>query len=376
MQDNSNPLVVRDFSIEQLLRRDPVEIDLTEVSTFISNKRILITGAAGSIGNELVRQVAQFNPSSIIFFDHNENNQFFLEKEMKANFPHITTVPRLGSVSDVDRARAIFEETKPDIVFHAAANKHVPLCEENPSEAITNNVLGSHVMAELSAEMSCEAFVLVSSDKAVKPSSVMGSTKRLAECYVQLLSKKYLKTRFVTVRFGNVLGSSGSVVPIFKSQIAAGGPVTVTHPDMYRFFMTIPEAARLLLQAGAFAETGSIFVLDMGEPVKIVDLAKNMITLSGYNPVIDQPATNGQDILIKFSGIRPGEKIYEELSFDYEQTEPTKHPKIRNTRTPCPPSEFLHRILILENLKANVSPDLIKREINYLIPEATLKHNL
>lgn len=375
MQNNSNPLVVRDFSIEQLLGRTSVDIDLTEISQFIGSKNILITGAAGSIGTELVRQVAQFKPNKIIFFDHNENNQFFLEKEIHETFPNITTVPRIGSVSNYDRAKTIFQETKPDIVFHAAANKHVPLCEQNPSEAIRNNVLGSHITADLAAEIKCEAFVLVSSDKAVKPSSVMGSTKRIAECYTQLLSKKHSQTRFITVRFGNVLGSSGSVVPIFKAQIASGGPITVTHPDMYRFFMTIPEAARLLLQSAVFAETGSIFVLDMGEPVKIIDLAKNMIKLSGFNPVMEQ-TNDEKDILIKFSGVRPGEKIYEELSFDYEQTEITKHPKIRNTKTPCPPENFLHRILILEHLAANTPLHILKKEINYLIPEATLKCNV
>lgn len=362
---NSNPLVVRDFSIEQLLCREPVEIELDEISKFISKKRVMITGAAGSIGSELVRQVAKFDPEVIIFFDHNENNQFFLEREIKKDFPNLKTIPRIGSVSDRERALAIFQETKPDIVYHAAANKHVPLSEANPSEAIKNNVVGSHVIADMAAHMGCEAFVLVSTDKAVKPSSVMGATKRIAECYTQLMATKFPSTRFITVRFGNVLGSSGSVVPIFKSQIEAGGPVMVTHPEMTRFFMTIPEAARLLLQASTYGETGSILVLDMGESVKILDLARNMITLSGYVPDVD--------IQIKFSGIRPGEKIYEELSFDNETTEVTRHPKIRNTRTPFPPENFLHRILVLENIKADADPSLLRKELNSLIPEATLK---
>jgi FlaA1/EpsC-like NDP-sugar epimerase len=226
-------------------------------------------------------------------------------------------------------------------------------------------VLGSHTIADIAAESKCEAFVMVSTDKAVNPSSVMGATKRIAECYTQLMAAKHPETRFITVRFGNVLGSSGSVVPIFKAQIEAGGPVMVTHPDMTRFFMTIPEAARLLLQASAYGETGSILVLDMGESVKILDLARNMITLSGYEPEVD--------IQIKFSGIRPGEKIFEELSFDNETTEVTQHPKIRNTKTPLPPSNFLHRILVLENIKADAEPSLLKQELNNLIPEATLK---
>jgi len=361
----SNKLVVRDFSIEQLLCREPVDIDLREVSDFLSGKKILITGAAGSIGSELVRQVAKFNPSAIIFFDHNENNQFFLEREIKKEYPDLKTVPRIGSVSDRDRARAIFNETKPDIVYHAAANKHVPLNEANPSEAIKNNVLGTHVIADMAIEFGCEAFVLVSTDKAVNPTSVMGATKRIAECYAQLMANSQTVTRFITVRFGNVLGSSGSVVPIFKSQIANGGPVMVTHPDMCRYFMTIPEAARLLIQASAYGDSGSILVLDMGEPVKIIDLAENMIKLSGYEP--------GIDVKIEFSGIRPGEKIIEELLFNNEITEQTKHPKIRNTKTPKPDDRFLHRILVLENLKAETAPSIIKSELNSMIPEAMLK---
>jgi FlaA1/EpsC-like NDP-sugar epimerase len=362
--NNSNPLVLRDFSIEELLCRAPVEIDINNVSNFITNKRILITGAAGSIGNELVRQVAKFNPESIIFFDHNENNQFFLEKEMKSNFPDLKIIPRLGSITDRERAKAIFEETKPHIVYHAAANKHVPLSEQNPSEAINNNILGTHVIADMASYIGCEAFVLISTDKAVNPTSVMGATKRVAEYYVQLMNQSSIKTKFITVRFGNVLGSSGSVVPIFKSQIEAGGPVTVTHPDMTRFFMTIPEAAKLLIQASAFGLGGEIFVLDMGSPVKIVDLARNMIMLSGFQP---------EDIKINFSGIRPGEKIFEELSFDNETTFSTTHPKIRNTKTYIPEDDMLSKILYLEQLDAKTDPAILRKELSNIIPEANLK---
>lgn len=362
MQNNSNPLVFRDFSIEELLCRKSVVIDTKEMFDFLSGKRILVTGAAGSIGNELVRQIAGFNPESITFFDHNENNQFFLEKEMIASFPNIKIIPRIGSISDIERAKTIFEETMPHIVYHAAANKHVPLSESNPSEAIQNNILGTHIVADMAAHVKAQAFVLVSTDKAVKPTSVMGGTKRVAEYYVQILAKKFPETRFLTVRFGNVLGSSGSVVPIFKDQIAAGGPITVTHPDMYRYFMTITEAAQLLLQASVFGDSGSIFVLDMGEPVKIADLAKNMIILSGLKPDVD--------IQIKFSGIRPGEKIYEELSFDNETTEITRHPKIRNTKTPFPPDNMLERIIRLENLTADMDKQALKKELFNLIPEA------
>jgi FlaA1/EpsC-like NDP-sugar epimerase len=361
--NNSNPLVLKDILIEDLLCRDPVAIDIMEISQFLANKRVLVTGAAGSIGNELVRQIAKFNPEAIIFFDHNENNQFFLEKEINADFPELKIIPRIGSISDINRSRAIFEETKPQIVYHAAANKHVPLSESNPSEAINNNVLGTHIIADLAAEMKCEAFVLISTDKAVNPTSVMGATKRIAEYYIQLKSTSNIITRFITVRFGNVLGSSGSVVPIFKSQIEAGGPVTVTHPDMTRFFMTIPEAAQLLLQASAFAQSGEIYVLDMGESVKIVDLAQNMINLLAPN----------NNIEIKFSGIRPGEKIYEELSFDNESTEITKHPKIRNTKTQLPTNNILQAILHLESLDKDTSPNILRKELGALIPEAKLK---
>lgn len=360
-----DPSVLHNIPVEKLLNRDPVSINLEEVATFLNNKRILVTGAAGSIGSELVRQIAKFNPESITFFDHNENNQFYLEKEIKANYPELKVIPRIGSISDRERARAIFEETKPQIVYHAAANKHVPLSEVNPSEAIHNNILGSHVIADMAALTNCEAFVLISTDKAVNPTSVMGTTKRIAEYYIQLMTKRFPQTRFMTVRFGNVLGSSGSVVPIFKSQIEKGGPVTVTHPDMYRFFMTIPEASQLLLQASVLGEGGEIFVLDMGEPVKIVDLAKNMIKLAGLTPEVD--------IKIEFSGIRPGEKIFEELSFAYETTTVTKHPKIRNTKTPFPPDAMLEKILRLEQLDADLDCNLLKKELSLLVPEANLK---
>jgi len=365
MTNNSNPLVLRDIAIEDLLCRKPISINMDEISDFIAGKRVLVTGAAGSIGNELVRQIAKFKPDCIIFFDHNENNQFFLEREMKANFPDLKIIPRIGSIADRERAQAIFDETKPQIVYHAAANKHVPLSEANPSEAINNNVLGTHVIADMAAQLKCEAFVFISTDKAVNPTSVMGATKRVAEYYIQLVAKANPYTRFITVRFGNVLGSSGSVVPIFKSQIESGGPVKVTHPDMTRFFMTIPEASQLLLQASVFGQSGEIFVLDMGESIKIVDLARNMITLSGLTPDVD--------IKIEFSGLRPGEKIFEELSFSYETTLATNHAKIRNTKTPCPSNDMLDKIVRLEKLEADMSPDSLRKELGTLVPEATLK---
>lgn len=364
--NNSNPLVVRDIAIEKLLRREPITINLDEVSSFISGKKILVTGACGSIGSELVRQIAKFNPSTIIFFDHNENNQFFFEKEIRRDFPNINIVPRIGSIADVGRVRAIFEETYPEIVYHAAANKHVPLSESNPSEAINTNILGTYNVVQAAASVKCEAFVLISTDKAVNPTSVMGATKRCAEFIVQQASEfNKSSTRFITVRFGNVLGSSGSVVPIFKSQIENGGPVTVTHPDMYRYFMTIPEAAQLLLQASTFAKDKEIFVLDMGDPVKIVNLAENMIELMGFTPY--------KDINIVFNGIRPGEKIFEELSFSYETTESTQHPKIRNTKTSYPESGIVYKLFNLINLDKNTKPDILREVLGTLVPEATFK---
>lgn len=364
MVNNSNPLVLRDFSIEELLRREPITLDINNISDFIKSKVILITGAAGSIGNELVRQVSKFNPTTVVLFDHNENNLFFLEKELNKTFNNVNFIVRTGSVCDKDRVRTIFEETMPNIVYHAAANKHVPLCEENPSEAINNNILGTHIIADASEYINADAFILISTDKAVKPTSVMGATKRIAETYIQLKAQSSNKTRFLIVRFGNVLGSAGSVVPIFKSQIEKGGPITVTHPDMYRFFMTIPEASQLLIQASAFGKGGEIFILDMGEPVKILDLARDMITLSGLKPDID--------IKINFSGVRPGEKIYEELLLDSENIFTTNHEKIKILLKNPIDDSFFQKIIDLENLDANLEPKEIRKQLNLLIPDATL----
>jgi len=302
-----------------LLGRAPVTLDEGQIEKFIRGRVVMVTGAGGSIGSEMCRQIARFAPRRLVLVEQAEQNLFEIDRELRAAFDGIDVVPCIADICDRGRMLQIFGQQRPTGVFHAAAHKHVPMMELNPGEAIKNNVLGTRVVADVAATHGCEKFVMISTDKAVNPTSVMGASKRVAEMYIQALNER-VNTQFVTVRFGNVLGSSGSVIPIFKQQIAAGGPVTVTHKDMVRFFMTIPEAAQLVLQAASMGEGGEIFVLDMGEPVKIVDLARDLITLSGFRP--------GEDIEIKFVGIRPGEKLYEELSIEGEDVSRTTHPKI------------------------------------------------
>jgi len=310
---------IREVDIEDLLGRDPVVLDHAEISATIAGKVVLVSGAGGSIGSELCRQVCRFEPRALVLVEHCENNLFNVHRELAAKFPDLALVPCIADVTDATRMREVFGQHRPAIVFHAAAHKHVPMMEWNPGEAVKNNVGGTRTLADVSHESGVDRFVMISTDKAVNPSSVMGASKRTAEIYVQALSERS-KTRFVTVRFGNVLGSAGSVIPIFKEQIAAGGPVTVTHPEMRRYFMTIPEASQLVLQAGAMGAGGEIFILDMGEPVRIADLARDLITLSGFKP--------GVDIDVEFTGVRPGEKLFEELSVDEEDADRTGHPKI------------------------------------------------
>jgi FlaA1/EpsC-like NDP-sugar epimerase len=305
--------------IEDLLGREPVVLDNEAINAFVRSRVVLVTGAGGSIGAELCKQVARFGPHKIVLVEQAENNLFHIHRALVREFPDVPVVPCVGDICDTKRMETIFASEKPHVVFHAAAHKHVPMMEENPGEAIKNNVFGTKKVADLSSQYGVEKFVMVSTDKAVNPTSIMGVAKRTAEIYVQALSQRS-KTQFVTVRFGNVLGSAGSVIPLFQEQIAMGGPVNVTHPDMKRYFMTIPEACQLILQAGAMGGGGEIFVLDMGEPVKIVDLARDLIKLSGLVP--------GEDIEIKFTGIRPGEKLFEELSTTDERADKTKHPKI------------------------------------------------
>ena len=295
---------LRDVQIEDLLGRDPIEVNVDEIIGYVQNKTVLVTGGGGSIGSELCRQIAGHNPRRLIILDIYENNAYEIQQELKQNYPELDLLVLIGSVRNTMRVDEIFREYRPDIVYHAAAHKHVPLMEDSPNEAIKNNVFGTLKVAAAADRYGTRKFVMISTDKAVNPTNIMGASKRICEMVIQNMNRKS-RTEYVAVRFGNVLGSNGSVVPLFKKQIEKGGPVTVTHPDIIRYFMTIPEAVSLVLQAGAYARGGEIFVLDMGEPVKILDLAKNMIKLSGYRV--------GEDIRIEFTGLRPGEKMYEEL---------------------------------------------------------------
>jgi FlaA1/EpsC-like NDP-sugar epimerase len=310
---------IRDVDINDLLGRDVVHLDLDMIEKFLKNKVILVTGAGGSIGSEMARQVCNFEPKLLLLVEQAENPLFFIERELRKTFPDVAMKALVRNITDKNLLEQVFEDFKPQVVIHAAAHKHVPLMETNPGDAVKNNIIGTKIVAELAGAFKTDDFVMISTDKAVNPTSIMGSTKRIAEMYIQDLNRTS-DTHFITVRFGNVLGSNGSVVPIFKNQIARGGPVTVTHPEMKRYFMTIPEASQLVLQAATLGKGGEIFVLDMGEPVKIVELARELITLSGFRP--------GEDIEIVFTGTRPGEKLFEELSIEGEDMLPTKHPKI------------------------------------------------
>ncbi|MBU3101562.1 MULTISPECIES: polysaccharide biosynthesis protein [Clostridium] len=310
---------IRKVEIEDLLGRKAVKLDMQGITSYITNKTILVTGGGGSIGSELCRQIIKFNPKQLIVFDIYENNAYDLQMELEYKYPKLDLLVLIGSVRDKDRLEDVFKKYSPNIVFHAAAHKHVPLMENSPMEAIKNNVFGTYNVAECAHKFNVERFVMISTDKAVNPTNVMGATKRMCEMIIQSMDK-ISKTHFVAVRFGNVLGSNGSVIPLFKKQIEHGGPVTLTHKDITRFFMTIPEAAQLVLQSGAYAQGGEIFVLDMGKPVKIYDLAWDLIKLSGFVP--------DKDIKIEVTGLRPGEKLYEELLMSEEGLTNTKHEKI------------------------------------------------
>lgn len=307
---------LREVSIEDLLGRDTIKIDLESLVGYLQNKTVLVTGGGGSIGSELCRQVAKCNPKCLIIFDIYENNAYDIQQELKKKYPQLHVETLIGSVRNTKRIESVMELYRPDVVYHAAAHKHVPLMEDSPNEAIKNNVFGTYKTARAADKYGVKKFVLISTDKAVNPTNIMGASKRMCEMVVQTFSK-FSKTEFVAVRFGNVLGSNGSVIPLFKKQMEEGGPVTVTHPDIIRYFMTIPEAVSLVMQAGAYAKGGEIFVLDMGEPVKIADLAKNLIRLSGY--------TLGVDMEIQYTGLRPGEKLYEELLTKEEGLQKTEN---------------------------------------------------
>jgi FlaA1/EpsC-like NDP-sugar epimerase len=310
---------VRDVQVEDLLGRDPIKTDLDGIANYVENKVVLVTGAGGSIGSELCRQIAPFHPQKLLLLGHGENSIYTIEMEMRRLAPELQLETIIADVKDRTRLEELFKQHHPQVIFHAAAHKHVPLMERNPSEAIKNNVFGTKNVAECADLFQAERFVLISSDKAVNPTSIMGTTKRIAEMFIQSLDKQS-QTKFVAVRFGNVLGSRGSVIPRFKEQIQRGGPVTVTHPEMVRYFMTIPEAVQLVIQTGAFAQGGEIFILDMGNPVKIYDLAADLIRLSGFEPHVDMN--------IEFTGMREGEKLYEELLTNEEGISSTMHDRI------------------------------------------------
>ncbi|KQL56480.1 MULTISPECIES: polysaccharide biosynthesis protein [Bacillaceae] len=326
----------KDVEVEDLLGREPVELDVDGIADYITGETILVTGAGGSIGSEICRQVARFSPKEIILLGHGENSIYSIEMELRRNLPNLPIDTEIADVQDKEKIQSIMFKRQPHVIFHAAAHKHVPLMERNPEEAVKNNVIGTRNVAEAADLAGVNTFVMISTDKAVNPTSVMGATKRIAEMIIQHMDM-ISDTRFVAVRFGNVLGSRGSVIPLFKDQIKAGGPVTVTHPEMVRYFMTIPEASRLVLQAGSLADGGEVFVLDMGEPVKIVDLAKNLIRLSGFSE---------DEIPIRFSGMRPGEKMFEELLGEDEVHSEQVYPMIYRGKTPEVNIEVTYNLII------------------------------
>lgn len=351
---------LRSVNIEDLLGREPVRLDMQSIASLIEGRVVMVTGAGGSIGSELCRQVERFVPAKLLLVERSENALFEIHREL-GKAPAGLIVPCMADITDEPRMRRLFAEHQPAVVLHAAAHKHVPMMEENPGEALKNNIGGTRMVANLSHEFGVDRFVMISTDKAVNPTSVMGATKRVAELFIQALSQRS-KTRFVAVRFGNVLGSAGSVIPIFKEQIAAGGPVTVTHPEMKRYFMTIPEASQLVLQAATMGNGGEIFVLDMGEPVKIVDLARDLITLSGLTP--------DKDVEIRFTGLRPGEKLFEELSTADEMAEKTRHPKIFIGKLPVRPFDQVSTEVqaMIERANGATLHDCVDR-LRALVPE-------
>jgi FlaA1/EpsC-like NDP-sugar epimerase/lipopolysaccharide/colanic/teichoic acid biosynthesis glycosyltransferase len=355
---------IRDVQIEDLLGRAPVHLDEASVKSFVTGKSVLVTGAGGSIGAELARQVARFQPAKLLLVERAEGALFLINLELHEKWPELEVVPLIGDICDEPRMQTIFETYGPQVVLHAAAHKHVPMMESNVAEAVKNNVMGTQALGEIAGLSGVESFVLISTDKAVRPTSVMGATKRVAEIVVQNLNARF-ETNYVAVRFGNVIGSAGSVIPIFRQQIARGGPVTVTHPDMVRYFMTIPEAVQLVLQAGAMGKGGEIFILDMGDPIRILDLAQATIKLSGLRPFID--------IEILFTGIRPGEKLFEELDTNDERVAKTRHPKVYIGMIASPPEvEVTSALDTLATLALAGKDQELRKTLNQLIRDAQL----
>ena len=352
---------VRPVSLEDLLQREPIRTDLQELHPLLEGKRVLVTGAGGSIGSELCRQIARYRPARLVLFERHENSLYELDLELRETFPQVATQAVVGDVTNASQVEAVFRACAPNLIFHAAAHKHVPMMECNQGEAIRNNVVGTRVVGEAALAAGVGHFVLISTDKAVNPTSVMGVTKRIAEFLAQDLNRRNT-TRFTVVRFGNVLGSNGSVVPLFSEQIRRGGPVTVTHPEIKRFFMTIPEAVQLVLQASVLGRGGDVFVLDMGEQIRVVDLARNMIVLSGHVP--------DQDIKITFTGLRPGEKLYEELFDGGERVEPTAHAKIKRAvgRTTLEGESLARHVRELEALLDGSDREGLTRKLQEMVP--------
>ncbi len=369
--DDNNPQLlsqVKDIKIEDLLGRDPITFDKTEIRRFIENKVCMVTGGGGSIGSELVRQIAKYGPKQVIIVDIYENNAYDIQQELKLEYDDaLNLVTLIASVRDYDKMEAIFKEYKPQVVFHAAAHKHVPLMETSPAEAVKNNIFGTWNMVTVAEKYGVEKFVMISTDKAVNPTNVMGATKRCCEMIVQYKSQSGSKTEFVTTRFGNVLGSNGSVIPLFRRQIEAGKPVTVTHPDIIRYFMTIPEAVSLVLQAGAMASGGEIFVLDMGDPVKITTLAENLIRMYGKVPY--------KDVEIRFTGLRPGEKLFEELLMDEEGLKSTENKKIFiGNQIDINPDELLSKLDTLRGYAELNDSDKTVDMLSQIVP--TFNHKI
>ena len=350
---------LKDVDVNDLLGREPVSVDISSIMGYVSNKTVLVTGGGGSIGSELCRQIAAHNPKQLVIVDIYENTTYDVQNELRKKFPRLNLVVLIASVRNTKRMDLIFETYRPDIVYHAAAHKHVPLMENSPNEAVKNNILGTWKVVQAADKWKVKRFVMISTDKAVNPTNIMGASKRVCEMIIQTYNNRSA-TEFVAVRFGNVLGSNGSVIPLFKKQIENGGPVTVTHPDIIRYFMTIPEAVSLVLQAGAYAKGGEIFILDMGEPVRILDLARNLILLSGHKP--------DEDIRIEFTGLRPGEKLYEEMLMAEEGMQETEN-KLIHIGKPIQLDEEKF-LMQLENLRDYVveEPKDIRERMQEIVP--------